>query len=237
MTRRRLLLVLLVPAVLASCGPEEPGEIPREPVAGELLVTQAFPATGVTSFAATLDSDRVAEIATRATGTIRSVEVRVGDLVQAGTPVLRLDDDDVEARIESARSQVELASESARRIRNLAEDGAVTRQELDEVEARLAAAEGGLREAEAQRGYSVVRAPFDGVVTHRRVDAGDLASPGRQLLRIVSPEALKVTAELPAHLSGSLAEGDEVLVHLETDGAPIPATVERIVPAVDPTSR
>lgn len=233
---KRLLLLLLLPAI-AACGREEPGEIPRTPAAGEVEVTQAFRSTGGTSFAATLDSDQVAEIATRASGTVRSVEVRVGDRVSSGAPLIRLDDSDVEARIESARARMELASETHRRIRNLAEDGAATRQELDEAEAALAAARSGLREAEAQRDYSVIRAPFSGVVTHRRVDPGDLAGPGRSLLRIVAPEALKLTAELPAHLAGTVAEGDEVAVRLGPDHPAIPATVQRIVPAVDPASR
>ncbi|TVR63103.1 MAG: efflux RND transporter periplasmic adaptor subunit [Gemmatimonadales bacterium] len=233
---RRLLLLLLLPA-LAACGGDEPGEIPRTPVAGELQVTQAFRSTGGASFAATLDSDQVAEIATRASGTVRSVEVRVGDRVRSGAPLLRLDDDDVEARVESARAQLELATETHRRIRSLADDGAATRQELDEAQAALAGARGALREAEAQREYSVIHAPFSGVVTHRWVDPGDLAGPGRALLRIVAPEALKVIAELPAHLAGAVAEGDEVLVHLGSGHPAIPATVQRIVPAVDPASR
>lgn len=227
---------LLVVLALAACGREEPGEIPRTPDAGEIEVTQAFRSSAGTSFAATVDSDRVADIATRISGTVRSVEVRVGDRVRSGDPLLRLDDSDVEARIESARARKDLASETHRRIRNLVEDGAATRQDLDEVEATLAAARSALREAESQRDYSVLRAPFSGVVTHRRIDPGDLAGPGRSLLRIVAPEDLKVTAELPARLAGSVAEGDEVGVRLGPELPAISATVQRIVPAVDPAT-
>lgn len=233
---RRLLLLLLLPA-FAACGREEPGEIPRGAPLGDLEVTRAFQSTDGMSFGATLDSDRVAEIATRSSGTVRSVDVQVGDPVHTGRPLLRLDDADVEARVESARARMELAAETHRRIQNLAGDGAATRQELDEAEAALAGARGDLREAEAQREYSVIRAPFNGVVTHRRVDPGDLAVPGRPLLRILSPEALKVTAELPAHLTGILAEGDTAAIRLSADEPSVPALVRRVVQAVDPSSR
>ncbi len=233
---RRLLPLLLLLA-LSACGREEPGEIPRGAPLGDVEVTRAFQSTSGASFAAILDSDRVAEIATRASGTVRSVEVQVGDRVHTGQPLLRLDDADVEARVESARARMELAAETHRRILSLSQDGVATRQELDEAEAALAGARGALREAEAQREYSLIQAPFDGVVTHRRIDPGDLAAPGRPLLRIISPEALKVAAELPAHLSGVVVEGDTVAVRLSSQEPPISAIVRRVVPAVDPASR
>ena len=129
-----------------------------------------------------------------------------------------------------------MAELSHRRIASLATDGAASQHELDQVTAALAAARAMLAEAEAQEAYAVVKAPFAGVVTHRTVDAGDLAGPGQPLLTLVAPGALKVVADLPAHRAGQIRVGDRVLVQIP-GAADLEATVVRAVPALGQGSR
>lgn len=175
-----------------------------------------------------------AEVATRLAGTIASVQVDAGDLVRAGTTLATLDDADLRARTQAARAQTELARRTFQRVENLARDGAASPQELDEARARLAAADGAVSDAEAQAAYATIRAPFDGTVTARFMDPGDLAAPGMPLLRLASDE-VKVVADLPAERARGLAEGDEVGVELQ--GRSAPGRVLRVVRAMDPASR
>jgi RND family efflux transporter MFP subunit len=223
---------------LAACASEEPGRIPRasEPVA--VTVSAALRAPAVESFPASVTSERTAEIATRMSGTVGRVLADVGSQVRRGQPLVELDANDVNARVTAARAQQELAQASHRRVDNLAKDGAASQQELDQATAALAAAGAMLAEAEAQEAYAVVRAPFDGVVTARSVDAGDLALPGQPLLVLVAPGALKVVADLPAQRSGGLKAGDAVRVRLEGSDEQVMARITRVVPALGPpTSR
>jgi RND family efflux transporter MFP subunit len=175
-----------------------------------------------------------AEIATRTTGTIASIPVQVGDVVAAGARLATLDDADVQARIEAAAAQAELARRTFQRLENLAADGAASQQELDQARAGLAAAEGGLREARAQSAYSVITAPFAGTVVTRMADPGDLAAPGMPLLRLASRE-VKVVADLPAERLRGLSAG--MTVEVEVGGERFPATLLRVVQALDPASR
>jgi len=170
-------------------------------------------------------------------GTVREVNVDVGEAVRGGQPLVRLDDVDLVARIESARAQAELSERSLGRVRNLHADGAVSAQELDEVEASAAAARAGLRDAEAQLDYAVIRAPFDGFVAARLAEPGDLAAPGRTLLRIVGRDDVEVEADLPGELAGRVLAGTPVRVHVSGAGMTASARVARVVPALQPGSR
>jgi RND family efflux transporter MFP subunit len=145
------------------------------------------------------------------------------------------------ARSERSASEAEdtLASAWHRRIAALQERNSATAQELDDARARLsaasarsagasarveqasaqleaarAAAEG----AEAVRSFTTIRAPFDGVVTERLMDPGNLAAPGTPLLRLDAGGARKVVAQVDAARAPYVQVGDRV--HVLFDGGP-----------------
>lgn len=231
--KRYFLLATLVG--LAACGAEEPGRIPRAQDPVEVSVSALIRAPAMESFPAAVVSERSAEIATRMSGTVERVLVDVGSRVRAGDVLVALDAADIGARVASAQAQRELAERSFSRVENLQRDGAASQQELDQAQASVAAARAMTSEAEAQQAYAVVRAPFDGVVTRRTVDPGDLAMPGQPMLAMMAPGALKIVADLPAHRSGSMVVGDEVRVH--AGGSMHAAKVTRVVPALGGGSR
>jgi RND family efflux transporter MFP subunit len=175
-----------------------------------------------------------AEVATRMAGTIDRVAVRVGDRVARGDLIASLDAADVNARIDAARAQLELALRTHQRIANLERDGAASTQELDQVVAQLRSAEAMVKEAEAHASYVDIRAPFSGTITARMADAGDMAAPGSPLVRL-SGAGVKVVAELPSSLSGSIVAGQSVT--LDTDHGRIDGTVTQVSPALDRASR
>lgn len=231
--KRSFLLTATV--AVAACTADEPGRLPRpeEPAVVTVSVAQRAPA--LESYPAAVTSERTAEIATRMSGTVERVHVDVGARVREGQALVSLDASDVRARVSAARAQTELAERSYTRVENLAADGAASPQELDQARAALQAARAQSVEAEAQEAYAVVRAPFDGVVTRRDVDPGDLAVPGRPLFALVAPGALKVVADLPAQRAGTLSAGDRVQVRV--DGVLHPARISRVVPALGAGSR
>lgn len=215
---------------LAACGAEEPGRLPivAEPVEVRVSTVQRAPA--VESFPAVVAAERTADIATRMSGTVDRILVDVGSRVRRGDALVELDATDIQARVSAARAQEELARRSFARIENLQRDGAASQQELDQATAGLEAARAQRAEAEAQQAYAVVRAPFDGLVTARMANAGDLAVPGRPLFTLVSPGALKITADLPAARVGSLEAGRTVRVRV--DGTTHDVRITRVVRAL-----
>jgi RND family efflux transporter MFP subunit len=233
---------LLVGALwLQACDRGEPGALPPQEGPADIVVARVVESADIGSFPATVEAERRAEVATRVAGTVQRVPVDVGSRVGRGDPLVILDASDVQARISRAEAAVRQARQWYERIQSLESDGAATPQELDDAEARLAMAEATLSEAVAQLSYAVLRAPFAGVVTHRGVDPGDLATPGVPVVTLVTSEgaqgATRVVAYLPAALEGGLAVGGAAQVLDPATDRRYEATLTRVSPALEETSR
>ena len=213
------------------------------------------------SFTGRIVAERRAEISTRRSGYVVFVGADEGDFVKKGQLLLRIDPVEVRAEVEKARDRLEQARKAyetalARyrvmektytRFKRLLEEGAVTQQEFDEVEARFREAKANLESAklqveiagrdllsaESRVKYTEIRAPFDGRVVERRVDPGDTALPGKVLMVIEGP-VYRVRADLPERLVGSIRAGDLIRVRVDSLGKTFTAKVVEIRPSVDP---
>jgi RND family efflux transporter MFP subunit len=235
--RGAVVWALALSVAWAGCDRGEPGRVPAPRGAADVATAAAATGPAVTSYPASVVSTEEAQLATRTSGTVKRVPVDVGSVVRAGDTLVVLDGGDVEARIQSAEAAAQRASRYYDRIASLEKDGAATRQELDDARAGTRMAEAGLKEARAQRDYVVLRAPFTGVVAARDVDPGDLAVPGRPILRLVRPGSLKVVADLPGEVRGDLSPGTRVTLVDPATGRSVPGHLTRVSPALEPSSR
>jgi len=159
-----------------------------------------------------------------------------------------------------ARGDALLAQAKARfdRIRTLYGGKAATEQQLEDAEASYLEAEAGVAdstaaiaaaeaqiqgarnvvtEAEVALGYAGIAAPLDGVVIERHVEVGDLALPGRPLLVLLDPGALRLEAEVREGLVARVRAGDKLSAEIPAAGAAVEGTVAEIIPSADPRSR
>lgn len=230
----RIVIVAGATLALAACGADVPEHEAREMEPAAVTVTDAWTATSRASHPARVVHLQEAQVATRMAGTIVRIPVNVGDRVTRGALIAALDASDVQARIAGAQAQLELAQRTWTRVENLERDGAASTHEKDQALAQLRAAEAMLQEAEAHAAYVEIRAPFTGVVTARMADAGNLAAPGQPLVQL-SGTGVKVVAELPADLAGSVEVGQTV--RLDTDRAAMNGQVANVVPALNRATR
>lgn len=164
-----------------------------------------------------------------------------------------------QAAREAAAAAAELAAATQRRYQTMLARESVSRQEFDEVDARRRQAQAALAQAEDLRkaagqrvrqaeaslaaaqvsaGDAMVTAAFDGVVTARMVDPGDLAAPGRPLLHMEKAGGHRVDIRVPEAYVRSVRPGQAVAARVE---GPAPLSIEGAVdvvaPAADPSSR
>ena len=153
----------------------------------------------------------------------------------------------------AAAAEHKLAAAWHARIAQLRERNAATAQELDEADARLAAATARSTSAAANieqaaaylasmradadavsvtESYAVIRAPFDGEVTERLTDPGNLATPGQPLLRIDAAGARRVDVHVDEARAAYVRPGDRVAVLLDeasgSSAAPLVGTVVEV---------
>ena len=185
-----------------------------------------------------------ATLSTKLMGTVTDVLAREGDRVAEGQILVRIDARDlaaksaqVSASLADAEAMHRDALTQANRIRALYADSAATRAQLDAVEtglsradAALAAAHAAASELGAVASYSVIRAPFAGLVAKRFVDPGAFAAPGAPLLAIQDVSTLRITANTTPDIVRGLRRGQSLAATIE--GQPVKATIEGAVPAL-----
>lgn len=241
--------VLVAAAVgLAACGGQTEGhaeQAPSTPPTGTALVVRDTTIAAETQATAVATPFAQATVSTKLMGTITAVLVREGDRVKAGDALVRVDARDlaakreqVQASMASAEAMHREAELMANRMRALYADSAAPRAQLDAAEAGLARAKAGVDAARAGAGeldavasYSVIRAPFNGVVTQRFVDVGAFAAPGAPLVTVQDQSRLRIVANVPPKAARDVTRGSTVEVTVE--GVKASARVEGVVPAAN----
>lgn len=206
------------------------------------------------------------EIRARVSGYITTLPYDVGDVIEAGSTVVYLDDTTeqekvinaeaalhvVEAELLARQAELSLAEQSMARQQGLKDTGAGTQQQYEQAQSalKIAQAQVDLEEARLSEAQSVleqaklalqdlrVSSPIRGVVATRLVDVGDLAQPETPLLSIVDLETLETVVHV-VEKDYSKLERDN-LAEIRVDAYPecsFQGTVRRIAPVIDPDTR
>jgi len=223
------------------------------PAFAETVPTSAVSAAGAAGafeIDGSLQAMRQSTVGAQVNGNVVQLAVKAGDHVKAGQLLLRIDERDTQAalaRADAAVAQADAESRNARvdaeRTRELRAQGFVSQAALDVAETRLEAARAGLQQAQAgraqaalARGFSLVTAPFEAVVQATLVDAGDLATPGRPLLTIYAPGALRAVVQLPIS-TAALARSAAAVEVQAPDGRWLKPVARTELPSADAVSQ
>lgn len=196
------------------------------PVVTETVTLKSGQVTLTTPAMAMVASDLSTTLATKITGRVLAVHKKQGDLVKQGEELIVIDASDLDARKAALSAKLEGLSyelavqreNHARTMQLFAIKGASLEQTRME-EAALANLEKGkegltqnIREIETLRSYSTLVAPVAGTVSELLVNSGDIAVPGKALLRIAADQGLYLTLSLPDSITpqGLLIKGNAV---------------------------
>jgi len=178
-----------------------------------------------------------AVVEARIPGRIESLQADPGLRVTRGTTLALLDAREIQARLDSATAVMDQATRDLERTTRLWKDGAATVAERDAIQARHLVAEAAVAEARAQLAHTKVVAPFDGVITLRLADVGDLASPGRPLVEIEDPSHLRFELDVPEALIDRIQMGAVLPVRMGNPALDLQGTVSELAPVADAASR
>jgi RND family efflux transporter MFP subunit len=211
---------------------------------------RAGSASHATAFDGVVEAVRQTVVAAQVPGAVVQLAVKVGDTVAAGQVLLRLDARAADqtaaagdAQVLAARAALDVAAKAFARQRQLFQQHYISQAALDQAEAQLKATQAQVDAqgaqagaARTQTGFYVVRAPFAGVVSEVPVQLGDMAMPGRPLVTMYDPAALRVTAAVPQTVAQRLAAG--ALPRIEFPGLPaaqqwVQPRQAQVLPTVD----
>lgn len=185
-------------------------------------------ATGSASYDGVVEAVRNTTIAAQVAGAVVDLRVQAGDRVTRGQVLLRIDARAAAqgtaasaAQVDAARSQLDVASREFERQKRLAAKQYISQAQLERAEAQYRATAAQVRAqianasaSQIQAGFFVVRAPYAGIVSDVPVTLGDMAAPGRPLLSMYDPSALRVTASLPQTALVGLQAGQPARIEL-----------------------
>ena len=178
-----------------------------------------------------------AVIEAKVSGRITRLPVVIGQLVKQGEVLVELATQEVQARLDQANAAFRQADLDFNRTANLRQQQAATQGEFDSAQTRLNVAKAAVAEAEALSGYAKIVAPFDGVVTRKLADEGDLAMPGKPLLDLEGRTGLRLVTDVPSLLANRVLPDAKLTVRMDTLADALTGTVAEISPVADPASR
>lgn len=198
-----------------------------------------------------LQAVRQSTVAAQVGGNVVQLAVQAGARVKAGQVLARIDERDAQAGlarsdagVAQARAAAELARTHVQRQRDLRTQGFVSQAALDQAETEARAAQAALDQAQAgraqaalARGFATVTAPFDGVVLATHVEAGELAAPGRPIVTIYQPQALRAVVQVSASRAATARAARRVSVLLPGGDAWVTPRQVTALPGTDPVSQ
>lgn len=178
-----------------------------------------------------------AAIEAKVSGRIGQMLVVPGQSVKAGERLAQLDAHEVQSRLDQAAAARQQAENDLKRFTALMEQKILSQSEFDGAQSKFRMAAAAEAEAKTMLGYTEIVAPFAGVITRKLADVGDLAAPGKLLLQMENPAALRFEADVPEALIGNVQLGDKLSVRIAAVASEIEGAVAELSPAADANSR
>ena len=200
----------------------------------------------------TIQPERRADLRAEVSSVVLQVLKENGDPVKQGDVLVRLDETSIRDALNSAEEAARAATQALeqaerqfQRLKTLRASGMTSTQSLDDAEGRrnsaqsdLVASRARVVQARQQLQHTTVRAPFAGVVSDRKASAGDTATIGKELLKVVDPASLRFEGRVSADTVGEVKVGQDVAFRINGYGDQnFHGKVRRIDPSANPVTR
>jgi RND family efflux transporter MFP subunit len=178
-----------------------------------------------------VEAEKQATVSAQTSGTIVKLRFDVNDFVKKDDVIAEFKNTEQRAALAKAEASLRAAVAHERDVRaeqaRLAEvfkKGAISKSDMDKANAALKGAVAGVDAARAelarareQLGYTLIRAPYSGIVTKRHVEPGEVASPGKPIMTGLSLDNLRVLTYVPQRLIDSVTRFRQARIILVSD--------------------
>ncbi|MDM8161887.1 efflux RND transporter periplasmic adaptor subunit [Labilibaculum sp. K2S] len=252
MNSRNFLIIALITLgglLLQSCGSESKvKETEKADVSVAVGIAKLTNQAETMSFSGKLEAENHSNLSTRIMGQIAKIKVETGQKVNKGQVLVEIHAKDIQAKkaqVKANELEAKAAFTNAKkdydRFTVLFEQKSASQKELDDVttqynmaKARLEAVKEMGIEVEEMLRYTTIKAPYNGVITRKYMNEGDLASPGMPLVAIEKQGEFMVMARIPESEISKIKQNDPVLVQISALGN---VKIHGFVSEVNPSSQ
>ena len=232
-------LIVTMGIFISSCGNKDMKETPQEKrLSAKVAVATLKEYPVVYSFSGKLEAEKQSNLSTRMMGQVERIYVNPGQQVKQGDLLLQIRNQDVlakKAQVEASKVEAASAFKSAekdlQRFEALYKTKSASDKEMDDIRTRYQMAKARLdvvdqmqNEVDESIRYAAIHAPYNGIITSKFIQEGDMANPGMPLLSIESSAQWKVIVRIPEADIALLKLNDPVKVqfnalnNLQLDG-------------------
>lgn len=242
---RFFLIPLLAGSVLASGGCNKTGDSSPASPAGkrdrhhivEIISAEMQSVQGRLNASGTIEAGTRVRLYNEVNGKIRYLPYREGDAVAQHTIVVGLDDEVIQAELDKAtatREQAKIDYDRLKKLRKqLASDEEIARASTAY---DIAVADEKLQQTRLDK--TVIKAPFDGIITERHFEPGDVVPMHSHIMSMIDPESLRVKIFLSEHWIPQIVKGDPVEIQIDAlEQSVHPGHIKRIHPTIDAGTR
>ncbi|MET3107290.1 multidrug efflux system membrane fusion protein [Oxalobacteraceae bacterium GrIS 2.11] len=223
-----------------------------EAAQAELATVTVQPSEAANSYGydAVVEAVRQTVVAAQVSGAVVELPVKVGDTVKPGQVLARIDARSAtqgnlasQAQAQAARSALDLATKDVQRQRHLFEKQYISQSAMERAEAQYRATSEQFKAQIAQASITTIqsdfftlRAPYAGVIAELPIALGDMAMPGKPMVTIYDPAALRITAAIPQTAIGNYLPSQAVRVEfpaLPKDRQWLSVAQLQILPTID----
>lgn len=219
--------------------------------AEDLLTVQNSALSSGPVITGSIQPERRADLRAEVSAIVLQVLKENGESVKRGDVLVRLDDtsirDSMNSAEEAARASAQSFDQAERqfqRLKTLRASGMTSTQQLEDAEIRrnnaqsdLVAAKARTVQARQQLQRTEVRAPFDGIVSERKVSAGDTAQVGKELVKVIDPASMRFQGLISADKVTLVKLGQAVNFRINGYEQEFTGKVKRVDPAANATTR
>jgi RND family efflux transporter MFP subunit len=195
----------------------------------------------------TVEAVRQSTVAAQISGRVVDIKFDVGDRVNKGEVIVRIDEREVSSALAATRAQLAQAQATLvnakvtyERTRELFDQKFVSQAALDKAladyraaQAQLDAAAAASEQAATVRSFATVTAPYSGVVAARHVELGETVLPGKPLMTGFDPKDLRVVADVPQEKARAIGADTSAIVEFTGIGERLKTNAITVLPAAD----
>lgn len=235
---RGLLLLLFTLSACESSDPSAKAKPSSPAHQVEIMTAAVNPVSLQQTITGTLEASTIVHLHNEVSGRITDLPYYEGDSVKQGTAIINLDDKLIQAEMEKAVAQKQQAALDLKRLKKLITKKLASEEDLTRARTELEITTAEVKLQRTRLSQTVMRAPFNGIITERNYEPGDVVPQHSHILTLIDPSSLHIKMQLSESWLPLIEQKDAVEITIDALGANVhEGRISRIHPTIDPNTR
>lgn len=239
MNETKLLSVLLVLSLLISCKSKNKELAPKEKqsVMVEVIIAGAENVTSSLEVNGTVLSNEMVELRPEISGRLTYLNIPDGAKVNQGTILAKVNDADLQAQMEQQKTQLDLATKTEKRLRDLLKVNGVNQADYDVALSQVNSIQANIKVLNAQLDKTIIKAPFSGELGLREVSPGAYVTPQTLIGTLQQTDKVKIDFTVPETFANIIKKGNKIRIQTSEMKESTDATISAIEPQINSATR